>query len=282
MDVVYGDCVFVDENGQFIRYFSEISDYDEDRLRNFSDIIMQPATFWRASVFREYGPFDKSLHYGFDWAFWCELARKGCRMERIPHVLAANRVYADTKTLSGSSKRVRELGRINAEYGTRWLRHAYYRYALSDLTDKRDWNALDYMRFPFLVMLSYGNILHHFRNYHKKIVRGFVPRSCYVLKEAAITLPRLDYDAIRIRLSARTGINQKVMVTSYGESMGEFEFHDGSLVLDIDLDKKDVDIGLVFDNEYKLATNLYQWLLTLDKPRNIAAEISEIQMRKKS
>lgn len=137
VDVVYGDCVFTDENGQFIRYFSEISDYDKDRLLNYSDFIMQPATFWRKSVYEKYGPFNVDLHYGFDWAFWCELAKNGCRIERVPYILAANRVHTRTKTLSGSVERLNELKRINNVYKTRLLSHAYFRYYLSELKEKK-------------------------------------------------------------------------------------------------------------------------------------------------
>ena len=93
VDVVYGDCVYTDVNGQFLSYFTGIEDYDSERLLNNTDYIMQPTAFWRKGVFKRYGPFDKNLHYGFDWAFWCELAMHGCKFLRIDEVLAVNRVH---------------------------------------------------------------------------------------------------------------------------------------------------------------------------------------------
>ena len=96
IDVVYGDCVFTDENGQFIRYFSEIWEYYPKKLLNNSNFIMQPSTFWRRQAFEKYGPFDSSLHFGFDWALWCEFTRNGCRFYRLHEVLSANRVYGST------------------------------------------------------------------------------------------------------------------------------------------------------------------------------------------
>ena len=184
VDLIYGDCVFTDENGQFFRYFSEISDFDEDRLRNFSDHIMQPAAFWRRRVFEKFGPFNEDYHFGFDWAFWCELAKQGCNIQRIPYILAANRVYDQTKTLSGSSVRLDELKRINNRYKTRLLSHAYYRYYLSDLEGRNSRTIVDYLLMPLMLLLSYGNVIHHFRKYNKKIIFGFLPNSKLVFERS--------------------------------------------------------------------------------------------------
>ena len=51
LDLLYGDCVFIDKQGQFIRYFTECEPYNPKRLRNSSDFIMQPTTFLSAAHF---------------------------------------------------------------------------------------------------------------------------------------------------------------------------------------------------------------------------------------
>lgn len=279
IDVVYGDCVFTDSNGQFIRYFSEISDFNTDRLCNFSDILMQPATFWRKSAYDKYGPFDDGLHYGFDWAFWCELAIKGCRFKRIEGVLAANRVYPQTKTISGSADRLEELKKINNQYKTRRLAHAYYRYYLGDIVEKGNAGLLDYFKVPFLILLSYGNILHHFKNYSSKIICGFLPKSPIVLKKACIRMPRLDYRSIRISLQAPKGIDQVVNVTQSGREVGRYVFNNGLLDIEMDLnDDSDVDIGLLFDQEYKIYRSSLFSFVQFYKPRYVGAEVLSVTM----
>ena len=280
VDVIYGDCAFTDARGQFIRYFSEISDFDEDRLRNYSDIIMQPATFWRKRVFEQYGPFDESFHFGFDWAFWCELASKGCRFQRMPAMLAANRVYPQTKTASGSVVRLRELKKINKRYKTRFLLHAYYRYCLADLVDKAGRSLLDYLQLPFFVLLSYGNILHHFGNYHSKIINGLLPNSSALLKRAAIKMPRLDYRSVKISLVVPADVSQAVVVYSSGKKVGHYVFAHGSLNLRVALagGGNDVDIKLEFESEYPLYKSRIKRAVFFYKPIHIAAQILSVNL----
>lgn len=280
VDLVYGDCVFTDSNGQFIRYFSEISDYDKDRLLNFSDHIMQPATFWRRRVFEQFGPFNEDFHFGFDWAFWCELANQGCNIKRIPYILAANRVYDQTKTLSGSSVRLDELKRINNRYKTRLLSHAYYRYYLSDLEGRNNRTIVDYLLMPLMLLLSYGNVIHHFRKYNKKIIFGFLPNSKLVLKEASIKLPRLNYVSVKICLCAPESVRQSVTVQSGGKLVNKYDFVNGDLEINLPLqdDKKDVDINFVFENEYCQFRNVLSRMLFFYKPKKIAAEVTSVVM----
>ena len=280
VDLVYGDCVFTDKNGQFIRYFSEISDFNEDRLRNFSDHIMQPAAFWRRRVFEKFGPFNEDYHFGFDWAFWCELAKQGCNIQRIPYILAANRVYDQTKTLSGSSVRLDELKRINNRYKTRLLSHAYYRYYLSDLEARNNRTIVDYLLMPLMLLLSYGNVIHHFRKYSKKIIFGFLPNSKFVLKEASIKLPRLNYVSVKICLCVPESVKQSVTVQSGGKLVNKYDFVNGNLEINLPLqdDKKDVDINLVFENEYCQFRNVLSRMFFFYKPKKIAAEVTSVVM----
>jgi len=241
---------------------------------------LQPAAFCRREVFDKFGPFNADFHYGFDWAFWCELARQGCRIKRMPQILAANRVYGETKTLSGSDERLNELKRINERYKTRWLSHAYYRYYLAELEGKNCRTFFDYLLMPLMLLLSYGTIIHHLRCFNKKIIFGLLPNSRFVLKEAFIKMPRLDYESINIRLRSHKNANQAVAVFSGGKLVDKFVFTNGELEINLSLhdSTEDVDMGLSFDAEYsQFKSFLSRWLFFY-KPKYIAAEITSVVM----
>jgi glycosyltransferase involved in cell wall biosynthesis len=192
LDMIYGDCVLTDENGQFLRYFSEISDFDTEKLLNYSDFIMQHSAFWRRSAYQKFGPFNKRWHYGFDWGFWCELARNGCRIKRVPEILSASRVYDQTKTLSGSEERLSELRDINRCSRTRLLSHAYCRYRVSEFM-KKPAITPGALLMPLYALLSYKFLQEHIRNYSSKIIYGHLPRQPYLMKQAGYRMPRLRF-----------------------------------------------------------------------------------------
>jgi GT2 family glycosyltransferase len=133
IDVVYGDCAFLSESGQFLGYFHDIQDFSTRDLLNFSDFIPQPSTFFRRSAYERVGGIDASLHYAMDWDLWCRLARAGCRFMRVKEVLAAARIHPTTKTSSGGLKRSKEVWRVNrrhAGFGIPFVAAAqlYHRY----------------------------------------------------------------------------------------------------------------------------------------------------------
>lgn len=119
VDVVYGDCAFLNESGQFLGYFQEVQDFSRRDLLNFSDFIPQPSTFFRRRAYEAVGGIDSSLEYAMDWDLWCRMARAGARFMRIREVLAAARLHSEAKTQSGGFRRTRELCRVN-------MRHAAF------------------------------------------------------------------------------------------------------------------------------------------------------------
>lgn len=133
VDVVYGDCAFLTESGQFMGYFHDIQDFSLRDLLNFSDFIPQPSTFFRKSAYDAVGGIDPSLEYAMDWDLWCRMARAGHRFLRVNEVLAAARIHAAAKTSRGGLQRSRELMRVNhrhASFGIPFvaLAHLYQRY----------------------------------------------------------------------------------------------------------------------------------------------------------
>lgn len=113
--LVYGNCVFVNRQGQFLRYFTEVEAFDARRLSDCSDYIMQPTAYFRREALEKAGPLDEALSFGLDWDLWCRLSQLG-DFVYLPELLAANRDYGTTKTRAGGGRRLRELAGI-------WRRH---------------------------------------------------------------------------------------------------------------------------------------------------------------
>jgi len=107
IDVVYGDCVFVDQNGQFSRYFPEIS--DDISLIKRSCCISQPSCFVRRKALEKAGPVNPDLHYIMDWDLWTRLYETGAKFYYLKKPLSAVRMYQETKTASGSKARYIEI-----------------------------------------------------------------------------------------------------------------------------------------------------------------------------
>jgi glycosyltransferase involved in cell wall biosynthesis len=77
VDVVYGDGIFIDHDGRFIRYFPAISE-DVGRLP-WVNCITQPSCFVRRAAMERVGGVRTDLHYTMDWDLWVRLLLAGCR-----------------------------------------------------------------------------------------------------------------------------------------------------------------------------------------------------------
>lgn len=107
IDVVYGDSVFVDRSGQFVKYFPEIS--DDISLIKRSCCISQPSCFIRRAALNKVGPLNRDLHYIMDWDLWTRLYNIGAKFYYLKKPLSAVRMYQETKTASGSMARYIEI-----------------------------------------------------------------------------------------------------------------------------------------------------------------------------
>ncbi len=124
--LLYGQCVFIDRDGQFKRYFTEIEKYSRFRLLNCSNFIMQPATFFRRDRLFEVGLLNEDLTYTMDYDLWCRFANCGYPIHYEEQVLAANRDYSGTKTTSGRWARMLEIWKIQRQYRTSLWPHAFF------------------------------------------------------------------------------------------------------------------------------------------------------------
>jgi glycosyltransferase involved in cell wall biosynthesis len=106
-DLLYGNADHITADDHRIAPYPTAS-FDLDRLRE-NCFICQPATFWRTRLAETVGPFDVGLHYALDLDYWLRAARAGARLVHVPEVLAASRVYPETKTLSCREAMYREI-----------------------------------------------------------------------------------------------------------------------------------------------------------------------------
>ncbi len=117
-DIVYGQCAHLDERGCFTEYFPLTRSFDAHELRNYSDFIPQPATFFRRSKLEQVGLLDATLHYAMDWDLWCRFARVGARFRFVPEVWAGARIHPEAKTSRGGLEPLLEVWRVNARHRT--------------------------------------------------------------------------------------------------------------------------------------------------------------------
>ncbi|HSO12392.1 MAG TPA: glycosyltransferase family 2 protein [Anaerolineales bacterium] len=98
---ITGKCRIINENDREVRglitaYKNLYLCMHHRSLLLITDYISQPATFWRADVFRDLGPLDESLHYAMDYEYWLRLNAK-FPLVIIPEYLAAFRVHSQSK-----------------------------------------------------------------------------------------------------------------------------------------------------------------------------------------
>lgn len=90
-DVVYGDCVFVDEVGRIVRLVPQ-HPFQRAILRRFGPFIASCASIFRREVLGE-SPWDPDVERVMDWDLYLRLASSGARFEWIPYPVGAFRVH---------------------------------------------------------------------------------------------------------------------------------------------------------------------------------------------
>jgi glycosyltransferase involved in cell wall biosynthesis len=105
-DVVYGDGDVIDAAGA--RQWEWLSRPYNHRVmtsyhflwNDFSNYILQQATFWRRRVREQIGDFDPTLHFAMDVEYWIRAGATGLRLRHLPEKLGKFRMIAGTKSLS--------------------------------------------------------------------------------------------------------------------------------------------------------------------------------------
>jgi glycosyltransferase involved in cell wall biosynthesis len=116
--LVYGDGWYIDANGARTRRCRWIRPFDRRRLLTFN-FILQPAAFWRRSVWEMTGDLEVAYHWAMDWD-WFIRATAHTRADYLPVDLARFRLRPEIKSLSGGAARAAEIAAISRRYGGRF------------------------------------------------------------------------------------------------------------------------------------------------------------------
>jgi glycosyltransferase involved in cell wall biosynthesis len=115
VDLLYGDCDFVDADGQFLRSYPT-RDFDYvTLLRKTENYIPQPATFLRRRVLDRIGFLDETLAYVMDFDYWLRVGFSH-RVVHLPGKLAALRLQPEAKSVAHLDKFAGELVRVYQKF----------------------------------------------------------------------------------------------------------------------------------------------------------------------
>lgn len=114
-DMVYGKAIYIDTDDKKTGTYNT-DDYSFERLM-FDCCVCQPAAFWRKRIARKAGDFDQQLNYVMDYDYWLRIDRIGGNIQHMPDLLAASRLYPETKTLSSRREIYREIFKICLKHG---------------------------------------------------------------------------------------------------------------------------------------------------------------------
>lgn len=118
-DLVYGEGWYINESGVRIEPCRFIRRQFNRRYIVNKDPILQPAAFWRRSLWERTGVLDESLHWVFDWE-WFIRAHKHGSFHYLPQNLAHYRIQPAALTRTGGLARQLEHGRVTRRYGAWW------------------------------------------------------------------------------------------------------------------------------------------------------------------
>jgi glycosyltransferase involved in cell wall biosynthesis len=114
VDVVYGDRIVIDSNGNEVGRW--ILPSHSDRILSWIDYVPQETLFWRRSIWERIGSrLDPSFHFAMDWDLLVRFRESGARFQHLPLCLGAFRVHAAQKTnVQIDAIGVDEMNRIRA------------------------------------------------------------------------------------------------------------------------------------------------------------------------
>ena len=129
VDVVYGDTVDIDEGSLILRARCAIPCFRYELLL-LSNLICQPSAFLRKAVVEGPG-LDTSIDLPMDYEYWLRLAKNGFRFKHVNKVMAANRRYSATKTVSRWREMQAQKRKIQEQYGQKFNAR-YYLFRFSE------------------------------------------------------------------------------------------------------------------------------------------------------
>jgi len=97
VDVVYGNRLLIDENGQEIGRW--ILPGHDGRALQWADYVPQETLFWRRELWDRVGAnVDESFQFAMDWDLLVRFQEVGAKFAHLPRFLGAFRVHSEQKT----------------------------------------------------------------------------------------------------------------------------------------------------------------------------------------
>ncbi len=113
VDVVYGHALAVDASGQPIRpYRTRRISSPKDVLVGATPPAMQPAIFFRRSLFLAAGGLRTDLHLAMDYDLWLRMFPRARAIRFVDRVLAHATFHEGAKSISRLGEQVRELAML--------------------------------------------------------------------------------------------------------------------------------------------------------------------------
>ena len=188
VDVVYGDSIFVDCEGNFLRYCLDIDDNLSTIFK--TNCISQPSCFLRRRALDRMAKLNTRLHYIMDWDLWTQLYKAGAKFYYLNKPLSAVRMYPETKTASRSKARYAEINRhLKENMGFLCRMRVLLGFYYSDVKMGRK-SILDRIIYRVLNRLrSIKNIVWKYSKKKNPILYGFECSSNLVKGECEVFLP---------------------------------------------------------------------------------------------
>ena len=136
MNMVYGDYLVIDENGN-LEAKPKVS-YDFHIALYSYLMIPQPSSFWRKKSYEEVGGLNPSFSYAFDWDFFLRMGLEALQSRQPEAIRHIHDIYSVFR-LRPDSKSVNESHKFNEEregiiiqfekfkpYKFRWIKKKFY------------------------------------------------------------------------------------------------------------------------------------------------------------
>jgi glycosyltransferase involved in cell wall biosynthesis len=117
LDIVHGDGMMVDVDAQPIRrYRSRALPNAASLVISPSSPLLQPATFFRRSLFLDVGGLDPSLHFTLDYDLWIRMWARARRTRYVPQTWANATYHADAKSIRNMRQQIAETIALKRRY----------------------------------------------------------------------------------------------------------------------------------------------------------------------
>jgi GT2 family glycosyltransferase len=111
IDLVYGDVEFTDADGESLGVMPAW-EFDRQLLICATNLIPQPAAFFRRALYERVGGLDEALHLALDYDLWVRMTLAGARCAHVSQVWATYRLHPSSKTQTQAAQFVTEVRRV--------------------------------------------------------------------------------------------------------------------------------------------------------------------------